>query len=122
VTGLLATDKGLGLYSSSAGDGGAPQPIQMSPVLAMLCGHASDPGVLPTHGGAAGAVAAQPQPAHESGFVRGLFGRIGGRVGTGTGMGTGMGTVRPDGKPVIAGAEAVMNVPGSRGLGGELLL
>ncbi|KAJ7831145.1 hypothetical protein B0H14DRAFT_3714011 [Mycena olivaceomarginata] len=53
VTGLLATDKGLGLYGSSAGDGGAPQPIQMSPALAMLRGHASDPGMLPTHSGAA---------------------------------------------------------------------
>ncbi|KAJ7833872.1 hypothetical protein B0H14DRAFT_3462436 [Mycena olivaceomarginata] len=94
----------------------------MSPALTMLHGHASDPGVLPTHGGAAGAVAAQPRPAHESGFVRGLFGRIGGQVGTGTGTGMGTGTVRPDGKPVIVGAEAAMNVPGSRGLEGQYAL
>ncbi|KAF7335403.1 hypothetical protein MVEN_02193000 [Mycena venus] len=107
VTGLLATDKGLGLHGANASDD-APQPIQMSPVLALLLGHApaaTDSGAR-THG-TAGAVA-QPRPAHGSGFFRGLFGRSGGQAETGT--------VRPDGRQVIASAEATMNVPSTRGL------
>jgi hypothetical protein len=54
--------------------------------------------------GAAGAVTIQPR-ASNGGFFRGLFGR-----------GAPTGTARPDGKQVIAGAEAMMNVHGARGL------
>ncbi|KAJ7221818.1 hypothetical protein B0H12DRAFT_1151590 [Mycena haematopus] len=104
VTGLLATDKGLGLHST--GDG-APQSIQMSPTLAQF--HEQVSGVqrpvgtdsrAPTRG-AAGAVTAAPRSPNGSGFFRGLFGR-----------GAQGGSV----KAAIAGAEAMMNVPGARGL------
>ncbi|KAF8143461.1 hypothetical protein K438DRAFT_1875996 [Mycena galopus ATCC 62051] len=107
VTGLLATDKAFGLHGTSASDG-APQLIQMSPALAQLTLGAQRPSAPDSSmrsRGVAGAVTAPPRPANGGGFFRGLFGR-----------GTTSGTARPDGKQVIAGAEAMMNVPGARGL------
>ncbi|KAJ7503241.1 hypothetical protein B0H11DRAFT_1984644 [Mycena galericulata] len=115
VTGLLATDKGLGLHGT---DGDGPQqPIQMSPALAMFREQtsgvirpaASDPGLRTR--GAAGAVASngtgRSANGTGSGFFRGLFGRT---------ASTGAGVSRADGKQVIAGAEAMINGPtGSRG-------
>ncbi|KAJ7030244.1 hypothetical protein C8F04DRAFT_734949 [Mycena alexandri] len=108
VTGLLATDKGLDLQGT-----GAAQPFQMSPALAMLreqtsgspLSAAADPS--PRTRGAAGAVASHP-PTSSGGFFRGLFGRA-------STLAPGM-SMRPDGKQVIAGAEAMINAPGARGL------
>ncbi|KAJ6489017.1 hypothetical protein C8R45DRAFT_1097350 [Mycena sanguinolenta] len=108
VTGLLATDKGLGLHSTSEGPS---QPIQMSPALALLREQslavqrpaAPDSNVRTR--AAAGAATAPARSATGSGFFRGLFGR-GGQAGT----------VKPEGTQVIAGAKAMMNVPGPRGL------
>lgn len=116
VTGLLATDKGLGLHTGGSSDG-ARQPIQMSPALAIfreetagvILPAASDPGLRTR--GAAGAVATNGNGRSAngagSGFFKGLFGRT---------ASTGAGASRPDGKQVIAGAEAMMNVPGGCGL------
>ncbi|KAJ7623906.1 hypothetical protein DFH06DRAFT_1008721 [Mycena polygramma] len=108
VTGLLATDKGLGLHV--AGDSSS-QPIQMSPTLAQLREQSSGPlrpvatdPNLRTRGAAAGTVSSNPRTPNGSGFFRGLFGRAS------------AGGARPDGKQVIAGAEAMMNMPGACGL------
>ncbi|KAJ6543557.1 hypothetical protein DFH09DRAFT_1282396 [Mycena vulgaris] len=113
VTGLLATEKGLGLHG--AGDG-APQPIQMSPALAMfreqtsglLRPAATDPNLRTR--GAAGSVSSNPRSTNGSGsgFFRGLF--------SGRAASTSSGSARPDGKQVIGGAEAMFNSPGARGL------
>ncbi|KAJ7765950.1 hypothetical protein DFH07DRAFT_916233 [Mycena maculata] len=117
VTGLLATDKGLGLHGSSVGADTA-QPIQMSPALALFREQrtgvirpaASDPG-LRTRGAAGAAPTSSGRATNGtgSGFFRGLFGRA---ASTGTGAPS-----RPEGKQVIAGAEAMINGPtGARGL------
>ncbi|KAJ7816536.1 hypothetical protein B0H14DRAFT_2374578 [Mycena olivaceomarginata] len=111
VTGLLATEKSLGLH-----DDDPSQPIQMSPTLALYL--EQTPGVQRPPAtdsstrtrGAAGAVTIQPR-ASNGGFFRGLFGR-----------GAPTGTARPDGKQVIAGAEAMMNVLGARGLQDQYFL
>ncbi|KAJ7112818.1 hypothetical protein C8R43DRAFT_133480 [Mycena crocata] len=118
VTGLLATDKGLGIHGASAGAGDsipAPQPIQMSSALAAFreqtCGvirpAASD--AASRSRGAAGSVSSNGngRATGGSGFFRGLFGRSGSTSGV---------AARPDGKQVIAGAEATINGPGGRGL------
>ncbi|KAJ6578144.1 hypothetical protein B0H19DRAFT_1338142 [Mycena capillaripes] len=110
VTGLLATDKNLGIHV--AHDGAAQQPIQMSPALALLREQTSgmapsavaDPS--PRTRGAAGAVASQSRSHNGGGFFRGLFGRGGPSTGV---------SARSDEKQVIPGAEAMMNVPGARG-------
>ncbi|KAJ7107050.1 hypothetical protein C8R44DRAFT_885719 [Mycena epipterygia] len=113
VTGLLATEKGLGLHGTTDGP---PQPIQMSPALAQFREQTSnmrpaavDPGLRTR--GAAGAATTNVRGTGNgggSGFFRGLFGRA---AATGSGV-----PVRPDGKQVIAGAEAMINGPGARGL------
>ncbi|KAJ6611128.1 hypothetical protein B0H10DRAFT_376288 [Mycena sp. CBHHK59/15] len=128
VTSLLATEKGFGFLgaSSACGDG---QPIQMSPALALFCEQL--PGGGGTMGpvvsdlglrarGAAGAVTNGVGRGANlngvggggggggGGFFRGLFG---GAASAGSG-----GVPRLDGKTVIAGAEAMMGVPGARGL------
>ncbi|KAJ7471103.1 hypothetical protein FB451DRAFT_1135399 [Mycena latifolia] len=107
VTGLLATERGLGLHGT-----GDVQPMQMSPALAALREQAAAGVLSPAMADpvrAAGSVASSGRgaPGGGSGFFRGLFGR---------GAPAGAGSVRPDGKQVIAGAEAVMSGPGPRGL------
>ncbi|KAK7017335.1 hypothetical protein R3P38DRAFT_1322325 [Favolaschia claudopus] len=133
VTGLLATDQGIGMHGAGGGrgsDGGVPSATltQMSPALAMRLEHprqtahrSSTADLLagPTGSqrrGAAGATESRQSQALNghtshggSGFFRGLFGR-GGQAAAG-GLG-----VKPEGKQVIAGAEAMMNLPGARGL------
>lgn len=115
VTGLLATEKGLGLHGATDGP---PQPIQMSPALAQFREQTSnmrpaalDP-ALRTRGaaGAAAATNGRSNAGGGTGFFRGLFGRA---ASTGSGV--------PDGKQVIAGAEAMINGPGARGLQVSLL-
>ncbi|KAJ7909065.1 hypothetical protein B0H13DRAFT_646451 [Mycena leptocephala] len=111
VTGLLATDRGLGLHSTR--DGAAAQPIQMSPALALLL---RAPSSLPRQTRARGRAARVrlarwrvgrgPRTAADFLFAGCLDA---GRGGAGAGG-------RPDGKQVIAGAEAMMNVPGACGL------
>ncbi|KAJ7727615.1 hypothetical protein B0H16DRAFT_1331502 [Mycena metata] len=109
VTGLLATDKRLDLQGTGAG-----QPFQMSPALAMLREQTSRSslsvgaaGPNPRARGAAGAVASHPSTS-SGGFFRGLFGRASAAAPGGS--------MRADGKQVIAGAEAMINAPGARGL------
>ncbi|KAJ7183688.1 hypothetical protein C8R46DRAFT_1344440 [Mycena filopes] len=107
VTGLLATDGGLGLGLGAQSAQSTTQMMQMSPALAMACGASSAlPASTTTTPLAAGSVAgssnSHPPPQTTSGgrFFRGLFGRA------------------SDGKQVIAGAEAMMNGNGmgARGL------
>ncbi|KAJ6578148.1 hypothetical protein B0H19DRAFT_912610, partial [Mycena capillaripes] len=108
VTGLLATDKSLGI--NVAHDSAVQEPIQMSPVLTLFreqaSGMARPAAVGPNPHGAAGAGASQSRSPNGSGLFRGLFGR----GGPGTGM-----SARSDEKQVIPGAEATLNAPGVRG-------
>ncbi|KAF7375645.1 hypothetical protein MSAN_00453600 [Mycena sanguinolenta] len=97
VTSLLASDKDLRLHSTSDGP---PQPIQMSPALAPL--REQNPGVKrPTT--ADSSLSPGPGLAADSSAV------YSGAEGRG-------GTMKTDGKQVIAGAEAMMNIPGAPGL------
>ncbi|KAJ7082691.1 hypothetical protein B0H15DRAFT_436751 [Mycena belliarum] len=112
VTGLLSTDRGLGLHSTTSGE---PQPMQMSPALAALREQA-------------GLLLLRPAPADQvraAGSVRSSGRGGGGGGGTGSGFfrglfarGASVGVVagRPDGKQFISGAEGVLNGAGSGGL------
>ncbi|KAJ7278226.1 hypothetical protein C8J57DRAFT_1126124 [Mycena rebaudengoi] len=116
VTGLLANERGLGFLGTRSD---ASQPMmQMSPALAQFRERAgvampliSDPHVRGAAGAQSGSRAGVGSAGTTIGnsggrFFRGLFGRT-----TSTGSG-----LRPDGKQVIAGAEAMVNEAGARGL------
>ncbi|KAF7298734.1 hypothetical protein MIND_00820900 [Mycena indigotica] len=112
VTGLLATEKGLGLGLGgvSSTDASKPlPPVDMSPAMAALCNpsdQAPEP-TVPAISGAAGAVlggSLDKGPRIGSGFLKGLFGKQGA-------SGTRLEGVSSS-KQVIAGAEATLNGPG----------
>ncbi|KAJ7641935.1 hypothetical protein FB45DRAFT_901391 [Roridomyces roridus] len=135
VTGLLATDKGAGALLGGGGGGGGGggsasafvgRQIQPSPALALFYeqgGHGangnpipgrirqatSEPGTRPAAAGAVVGSNSGSGAGAGGGFLKGLFGRT-----------ASMGPGKPEGKQVIAGAEAMINgSAGARGLGDQ---
>ncbi|KAJ7620417.1 hypothetical protein FB45DRAFT_930173 [Roridomyces roridus] len=123
VTGLLATDKGAGALLGGGGDSASGQNhFHPSPALALLHEQggastssipgrirqsASEPGTRLTAAGAVVGSGCGSSSGGGGGFLKGLFGRT-----------ASMGPGKPEGKQVIAGAEAMITA-GARGLGDQ---